>query len=177
MKKKFILPLITIMIILALTACGTSNQPSSNNNSPASSNNSSDNKDTVKDSYAVGEKAKYKDLEMTVVKVDKSNGSEYDKPTDGKEFVIATVKIKNNGDKNLSYNPFYFKMKNSSGQIEDGTFSTVNQNTALQSGELAKGGEVEGTVIFQEKVGDNGLILQYQDNMFAEGVKLQFKIS
>ncbi len=33
-------------------------------------------------------------IEMTVLNIDKSNGSEYDIPKDGKEFVIVRVKIK-----------------------------------------------------------------------------------
>lgn len=176
MKKIIVLPILLIMI-LTLGACGTSTQSSSGNNGGTTSNNSNSNKDKLKDSYAVGETAKYKDVEMTVTKVNKSNGTEYDKPKDGMEFVIVTVKIKNNSSKNLAYNPFYFKMKNSKGQIEDGTFSMVNQDTALKSGELAQGGEVEGTVIFEEPVGDNALMLQYQDNVFIDNAKLQFKIS
>lgn len=134
-------------------------------------------KDELKDFYNVGETANYKGIQMTVMKVDKSNGSEYDKPKEGKEFVIATVKIKNGAKDRISYNPFYFKIQNSKGQIEDGTFSTVDQDTALKSGELAPGGEVEGTVIFEEPIDDKGMLLQYQDNIFSDKIKIQFKIS
>ncbi|MEY8000461.1 DUF4352 domain-containing protein [Clostridium sp. Mt-5] len=134
-------------------------------------------KDELKDFYNVGETANYKGIQMTVTKVDKSNGSEYDKPKEGKEFVIATVKIKNGSKDKISYNPFYFKIQNSKGQIEDGTLSTVDQDTALKSGELAPGGEVEGTVIFEEPIGDKGMLLQYQDNIFSDKIKIQFKIS
>lgn len=185
MKHKILTGIIIIIIIGIIGAVNSSGNtsPSSSSSQPSGSNNptqstpTNNNATKLKDSYAVGETAKYKDVEMTVIKVDKSNGTEYDKPKDGKEFVIVTVKIKNNSSKNLAYNPFYFKMKNSKGQIEDGTFSTVNKDTALNSGDLASGGEVEGTVIFEEPVGDNGLILQYQDNVFMDNAKLQFKIS
>ncbi|WP_370659637.1 hypothetical protein [Clostridium tyrobutyricum] len=50
-------------------------------------------------------------------------------------------------------------MQNSKGQIEDETFSNVNEDTALKSGELAPGGEVEGTVVFEEIVGDKRMLL------------------
>lgn len=134
-------------------------------------------KDELKDSYAIGETAKFKGMEMTATKVDISNGSDFDKPKEGKEFVIVAVKIKNGAKDKLAYNPFYFKMQNSKGQVEDGTFSTVNKDTALHSGELVPGGEVEGTVIFEEPAGDKGLLLQYQDNIFSDKVKIQFKIN
>lgn len=128
--------------------------------------------DELKSSYAIVETAKYKGIEMTVLNIDKSNGSEYDIPKDGKEFVIVRVKMKNNAKVKLVYNPFYFKIRNSRVQIEDETFSNVNEDTALKSWELAPGGEVEGTVVFEETVGDKGMLLQYQDNIFSDKVKI-----
>jgi hypothetical protein len=73
--------------------------------------------DELKSSYAIVETAKYKGIEMTVLNIDKSNGSEYDIPKDGKEFVIVRVKIKNDVKEKLAYNLFYFKMQNSKGQL------------------------------------------------------------
>lgn len=159
------------------TTSSKSAQTSTSTKASATTKSTSDDKDKLKDSYAVGEVVKYKGIEMTVTKIEKSQGTDYDKPKDGKEFVVVTVSIKNNSSDKLSYNPFYFKMQNSSGQIEDGTFSTVNQDTALKSGDLAAGGNVTGTVIFEEPVNDKGLLLQYQDNIFSKDVKIQFKIS
>lgn len=155
----------------------TSSKSAQSSTSSSTTKSASDDKDKLKDSYAVGEVVKYKGIEMSVTKIEKSQGTDYDKPKDGKEFVIATVNIKNNSNDKLSYNPLYFKMQNSSGQIEDGTFSTVNQDTALKSGDLATGGNVTGTLIFEEPVNDKGLLLQYQDNVFSKDVKIQFKIS
>lgn len=127
--------------------------------------------------YNINQAAMIKGVEMTVTKVEKSNGSQYNRPKSGKEFVIVSVKIKNTSVENLSYNPFYFKMQNSKGQLEDETFSTVNTDTALQSGELIKDGEVEGTIVYEELINDSGLILQYQDSLFNDGAKIKFKIN
>ncbi|QXE20015.1 DUF4352 domain-containing protein [Clostridium sp. 001] len=180
--------IVSVVIVIIVLGCIGSALGGGNNDKSTATNQSTKSsqtetkkaepkKDELKDSYAIGETAKYKGVEMTVTKVDKSNGSEYDKPKDGKEFIIARVKIKNNAKEKLSYNPLYFKMQNSKGQIEDETFSTVNEDTALKSGELAPGGEVEGSVIFEEPVEDKGMLLQYQDNIFSDKVKIQFKIS
>lgn len=179
MKHKIITGILVLIILgiigTAIGGKGSSSSSSTSASSTATSTQS--NKDKLKDSYGINETAKYKDVEMTVTKVEVSNGSEFDKPKDGKEFVIATVKIQNNSDNKLSYNPFYFKVQNSQGQVEDGTFSTVNQDTALKSGELVKGGQVEGSVNFEEPIGDKGLLLQYQDNVFLDNAKLQFKLN
>jgi len=127
--------------------------------------------------YTVSEAASIAGCNMVVNGVTKSNGTEYDTPQSGNEYVIVNVTISNSGKENLAYNPFYFKMQNSKGQITDTAFASVNQDTALNSGELAPGGSVTGTVVFEQPVNDAGLILQYQDNVFADGTKLQFKCS
>nr|WP_243462948.1 DUF4352 domain-containing protein [Mesobacillus boroniphilus] len=92
---------------------------------------------------------------MTVTKVEKSAGSEFDQPKDGHEYVVVTVEIENAGDENISYNPFDFKMANSQGQIVDQAFTTIDTSTALQSGELAPGGKVSGTIAFEQPAGDS----------------------
>jgi len=173
-----------ILIVIIIIAANSGNKsPSTNvaNNTSTSQTNqttstqtSSQQKDTT---YDINQTAKVKGVEMTITNVKKSNGSEYDKPKSGKEFVIINVKIKNTNADKLSYNPFYFKMQNSKGQLEDETFSTVNTDTALQSGDLLKNGEVEGTIVFEEPTDDTGLILQYQDNIFFDNAKISFKIN
>lgn len=105
---------------------------------------------------------------LTVTKVEKSAGGDFDKPKDGHEYVIVTVEINNAGDENISYNPFDFKMSNSQGQIVDQAFTTVDTNTALQSGELAPGGKVSGTIAFEQPAGDTNLQLQYTPSFWSD---------
>lgn len=125
------------------------------------------NVEEVKDTYAVNEAVKLDDAVVTVTKVEKSNGSDYNKPKDGMEFVIVTVSIKNNGKNELSYNPYDYKMQNSKGQITDQTFTTVNTSTQLNSGKLAENGEITGTIAFEQPKGDTALVLKYKGNMFS----------
>lgn len=121
-----------------------------------------------KDVFAVGEAVQLGKNVLTVTKVEKSNGTEFDTPQQGKEYVIVTVQIQNAGDQNISYNPFDFKMANSQGQIQDMGFTTVDTDTHLQSGELAPGGSVSGTIAFEEPVGDTGLQLQYTPSFWSD---------
>lgn len=182
---------ILIIIIIAIANSGNKSTPTSvdkptantvsqaqstqeSSEVPTQTPTSTPQKDTT---YDINQTAMIKGVEMTVTKVEKSNGSQYNRPKSGKEFVIVSVKIKNTSVENLSYNPFYFKMQNSKGQLEDETFSTVNTDTALQSGELIKDGEVEGTIVYEELINDSGLILQYQDSLFNDGAKIKFKIN
>lgn len=171
--KKWWFWLIIIILVIAIVGSGSSNNNSSTQTSTSSSSTSTDNSSKV---YSVGEEATLGNGSVTVTKVEKSNGSTYDKPKSGKEFVIVHVTIKNNGSSNLSYNPFYFKVQNSQGQQEDITFTTVDQDTSLQSGELISGGSVSGTVVFEEPVNDSNLTLIYQDSIWSSKsiqIKLQ----
>lgn len=117
--------------------------------------------------YNKGEIAVLGDSAITVTKVEKSQGNSWDKPASGKEFVIVTVAIENKGQKNLSYNPYDFKMQNSQGQQESMTFTTIDQDTQLNSGELIPGGKVTGTITFEQPKGDTNLALIYNNNVWS----------
>lgn len=158
--KKWWFWLIIVVVIIAFvggTQGGNTNQTSTSSTSA----------EQEKTEYNQGEEAILGDGAITVTQVERSQGEQFDKPAEGKEFVIVHIKIENKGDSNLSYNPFYFKMQNSQGQQEDITFTTVDQDTALNSGELIPGGQVEGTLTFEEPTGDTDLVLIYNDNVWS----------
>ncbi len=167
--KKWWFWLIIVIIIIAIVG-GTQG----GNTSPTSTSTTS--AEQQKTEYNQGEEAILGDGAITVTKVERSQGGQFDKPASGKEYVIVHVKITNKGKDNLSYNPFYFKMQNSQGQQESTTFTTIDQDTALNSGELIPGGTVEGTLVFEETIGDTGLVLIYNDNVWSSQelkIKLQ----
>ncbi|WP_205693971.1 DUF4352 domain-containing protein [Clostridium prolinivorans] len=174
MKHKIItgiLVLVVIGIIGSLGSNGGGNSSATNDTSKPATSSSAKQADTKKEEpkefYAVNEDVKLNDAVVKVTKVEKSNGSDYDKPKDGMEFIIVTVSIKNDGKNEISYNPFDFKMQNSKGQITDQAFTTVNTSTQLNSGNLAAGGEVTGTIAFEQPKNDSALVLKYKGNMFS----------
>lgn len=132
--------------------------------------------ETIKTEFGINEPATYKNTKLTVTNVEKSAGGDFDKPKDGMEYVIVTVEYENIGDDRISYNPFDFEMKNSQGQINESTFSTINSDTALSSGDLASGGKVSGTIAFQEPVGDTELVLTYTGSILSNNEKITFKL-
>lgn len=176
-KKKSILKkwwvwLIAAVIIVGVIGSGESDNDNStvetnNTNSSSTSVTNSNSKEEVKEVYSVGEEVKLNDNILIVNSVEKSSGSEWDKPKEGNEFVIVNVTIKNGGKSEISYNPFDFSMQNSKGQITDQALTTINTDTALSSGQLASGGEISGTVVFEQPVDDAELILKYKSNMFS----------
>lgn len=118
--------------------------------------------------YKLGEEISLDEYAVTVTKVEKSLGDEWDKPKDGYEYVIVYMKFKNTSNEIISYwASQHFKMQNSKGQIESARFISKNKDTRLDFGELAPDGEIEGSIAFEQPKNDADLTLIIKSNMFS----------
>jgi len=88
---------------------------------------------------------------------------------------MVTVLIKNSGTKEITYNPFDFKMQNSKGQITDEAFTSIDSDTQLPSASLASKGEIIGTIVFEQPINDSALVLKYSGSPLRKGI--QFKLN
>lgn len=166
--KKWWVWLIAVIVVIGIAGGGDSSSNGTALNTTTSNEEKNNKKsEEVKEFYSVGEEVKLGNNVLIVNSVEKSNGSEWDKPKDGNEFVIVDVTIKNGGSSEISYNPYDFEMQNSKGQITDQAITTINIETSLSSGNLAAGGEVSGTIAFEQPAGDEALVLKYKANMFS----------
>lgn len=120
-----------------------------------------------KEEFKTNEKIEFEGRVFEVTDIEYSNGSDFDKPKDGMEYVIVSVLIENNSDKELSYNPYDFKMQNSQGQIESKAFTIIDRDTSLSSGKLAPGGNVSGTVVWEQPKDDDGLKLIFEPSFWS----------
>ncbi len=150
MLRKIVSILCVGMLIMGMSGC--------------SSDSSNDEESSQKTEYTQDETVTYEDVNYTVTNVKKSAGTEYDTPKDGYEYVVITIKIENNSDEKISYNEYDWKMENSNGQELDCTYSIDDSDTALDSGDLKSGGNVEGSIVFEEPKDDDGLQLNYYSN-------------
>lgn len=152
--KKFLTIIVGSIALFNLTGC-----------SSTTTNNETENSKT---SFNINEPAVFEDVHYTVTNVEYSNGDEWDKPAEGKEYVIVTLKIENKSDSKISYNTFDWTMVNSQGQEDSETFSTIDSDTNLSSGELIAGGTKTGTLVFEQSKDETSLKLLYYSNMFNE---------
>lgn len=171
MKK--LLLILFLFVAMFLVACTETSEPTvveteDKPENEATEETSSEANEEVKTEFNLGETIELDGAVLTVTNVEKSQGSEFDSPKEGNEYVIVHVKIENSGDENLAYNPFDFTLKNSNGQITDTAFALVSQETDITSGELAAGGTVEGTIPFEAPVGDTALQLIYTPNWWFD---------
>jgi hypothetical protein len=118
--------------------------------------------------FKIGDTVQLGDNVLTVTKVDKSAGDEFDKPKQGNEYVIVHVRIENKGKEKIDYNPFDFKLQNSNGQLVDAAITSIGGNTALEAGQLTPGGKVEGSITFEAPKGDTKLQLQYTPSFWSD---------
>lgn len=158
--KKLLCCMTAIMLAFTLTGCSSDNEEEKEQ----------------KTEFAVNEVATFDDVNFIITNVEKHQGkTEFVKPADGKEYVTVTIKIENKSDEKIDYNPLYWKMVNASGQEESQCYAGSIDNE-LHSGNLDKGGVIEGTITFEEPVGDTGLKLNYYDNLFDKEATCSFII-
>ncbi len=52
----------------------------------------------------------------------------------------------------------------------------IDTDTALESGDLAPKGKVEGSISFETKKGDANLVLQYYSSFFNDDAAIEIKL-
>lgn len=169
----FWVAVIVLLIGVGSVAGGGNSNPTSGGNT----NSSADKKAEEKTELAVNEKATFDDKSITVTEVQRNydTGNQFSQPESGKEFVIVTVAITNDGDGTLDYNTLNFKLQDSNGVQQNEAFSALSEGK-LNSGSLAAGGKVTGKLAYEVPKDDAGLKLLYQDFSFFDNKAITFKL-
>lgn len=167
---------IVIIVVIGAVAGGGSDEATSNEQDVKKETKTQEKQEEKKE-FTQNETVTFKNIDFTVTNVEKTTGSEYDTAKEGYEYVIVSIKIENKSEEKISYNPYDWKMENSNGQEEEITFTTIDSDTALSSGNLNAGGIVEGTLAFEQPQGDGGLKLNYYNNsVFDEEASFKIKL-
>lgn len=125
--------------------------------------------DSFQKEYNQSDVVTYKDVAYSITNVEKTKGeNQFFQAKEGYEYVKVTIKIENNGDKKISYNPLDFQMVNGDGAEASIYSITAEDDIMLQSGELDSGGTIEGVIIWEQKQGDTGLKVRYYNNVLID---------
>ncbi|MDE6957507.1 MAG: DUF4352 domain-containing protein [Lachnospiraceae bacterium] len=165
---KWIVVVIIVMFVIGVAMGGGNEEPTAKSKKNETAKNE-------KAEFSQNETVSFKGVDFAVTNVKKTSGSDFDTAKEGYEYVIVSVKIENKSEEKISYNPFDWQMENSNGQEESTTFTTIDSDTALSSGDLNAGGVVEGTLAFEQPQGDAGLKLNYYANAIFDN-EASFKI-
>lgn len=169
MKKSVVTFSLAALILFSFSGCTGLSGTGFNNGTSSSEASAKE--------YAINDTIQFDNHELTVTKVEKSDGDETSKPQDGMEFVTVTVKIKNNNETEYYYNPLQFRMFNSKGETKDVKLSNNAAADELKPGNLETGAEIESKITFEEPKDDGGLVLYYTDSFFNKDPKFKIKCS
>lgn len=169
-----------VIIVIVLIGVGGAMGGSKDNtatNTGTNNSGSQNSKAEEKTEFKVGETATFDDKSITVTNVQRNydTGNQFAQPESGKEFVIVTVDIANNGDSTLDYNTYAFKMQDSNGVQQNEAITALTEGK-LNSGSLAKGGKVTGKLAYEVPSGDAGLKLLYQNFSFFDNKAITFNL-
>lgn len=161
----------------AIDAASESISPSVTASSASSSSTSSSDDASASDSSAAGSEASSESQEVDYTNLSMGDSIEL---TDGTIVAVTsvqtglvnyddsplsqvTVTYQNNGDKEVSFNPYDWKAQDAQGALYSQTFYMDGENE-LSSGDLAPGGSVSGNIYFDGDVTK----ISYCSNMFND---------
>ena len=179
---KWIIIGIVVVIFLAVAFGGGDDKPKKVENKTATTQQgeSDDNKEVdtqeEKDIFTVGETAELNDVQVTLLKYSESDGSEFNKPTDGNVFLMAEFEIVNNSDSEMNVSSMLsfeayaddYALNYSLGAI------TENNNTQLD-GTIAAGKKMKGYIGYEVPKDWSTVEIHFTDDVWSNN-KFKFEI-
>lgn len=93
----------TVVCMLTLALCACSTEPTLVSSAPSVSATVSETTVPAEDTiFTVGDTVALNDITVTLISVTESTGSKYNKPADGKVFVLCELEITNNSSEELT---------------------------------------------------------------------------
>jgi len=165
---KIPLGLIILIVVASAVSSGKKDEPklASDNQSQTSTSTTPEPKKDFKTGDLVDFQGKQ--FKVTNVKRNATSSNSFSKPKTGNEYVVVSVEITNNSDKELPYNAFYFKLQDSTGDQKSTAFAVGVTDNDLSSGTLAQKGVKKADLVFEVPKRDEGLKLIYDDSFWSK---------
>lgn len=113
---------------------------------------------------SIGQSVTVGNLRVTLVSVRHMPADHFALPRPGSEFLAVHLRLTNVGYGSQEYNSFDFSILDTNGQTHSEVFVVpLSQpiKSRLLSGMLARGGVVEGAIVFQVPLHDHGAVLSW----------------
>lgn len=145
-----------------------------------SSDNTSEEKTTnqeVKDTFAVGETAEMNDVQVTLTSYKQSKGSEFNKPSDGNEFVLIEFEIVNNSDSEIAISSIAsFEAYADDYALNYSLESLLEKGEQNQlDGTVASGKKMKGVIGYEVPIDWKNIEVHFVDNVWSNN-KWKFEI-
>ena len=197
-KAKWIVLAVVLVIIIGAVAGGGSDKPkkvadtgsdttkSETKEAASEKDDTSDQADSEetetqteeKDTFGIGEVAEINDIQVTMVNYTESEGSEYNKPSDGNEFVLVEFEIANNSDSEMTVS----SMASFEAYADDYALNyslnaaVDNQDSDQLDGTIAAGKKMNGVIGYEVPKDWKNLEIHFTDNVWSSN-KFKFEIT
>jgi hypothetical protein len=120
----------------------------------------------AKKDFSKGETANFGDFDVTVKSVtrDYTSTDAYTQPSDGNEFVVVNISVKNTTDSTQSFTRYDLKLID--GSVANDASFVAEVSPSFTGGSIVAGGTAEGNIVFEAKQGATGLKLQYETTVY-----------
>lgn len=165
-----------LVVIVAFIAIGSIGGSSDKATKVASDNSSATktSETSKEETFNIGDTADLKGYQITVNNVEFSNGNEYQKPAEGKQYVIINITIKNNTGDKAAFNPLDYSI-NEDGVSNTAGFGYLDGVETLNSGDLDNGATITGNLIGEANPNAK-LKLRYEGNYFLKDKQIDFNL-
>lgn len=131
-----------------------------------------------KSSFGIGETAELNDIQVTMLDYYESQGSEYNKPTEGYEFVMAEFEIVNNSDKELHVSSVMSFEGYADDYALNYSFSAALAKDGANQldGTVAPGKKMNGVIGYEVPTDWKNIEIHFTDNVWSSS-KFKFEIN
>ena len=174
--KKAVLGMFSAIMLFSLVAC-TSNNAETNAEKSATDETAAKTEQESKSSFGVGEMAEHKDVQATVVGYTQSEGSEFNKPTEGKVFVLVEFEIVNNSSEEVTVSSLMnFVAYCDDTSINSSLTGIMEAGDKQQlDGAIAAGKKMNGVIAYEVPTDSQQLEIHFQPDLL-DNTKLVFII-
>lgn len=175
--KWIIIAIVAICIIGAAASGGNDNKPSKvgdvKNNAEENNDLNNEEQPNVDNEskeamFRKGEIAELNNVQVTLTDYKESAGSEYNKPTDGKIFLLAEFEIANNADKELAISSMLsFEAYADDYKLDYSLGAMIDKEGSQLDGSIAAGKKMKGWIGWEVPADYQNVEIHFTDNVWS----------
>lgn len=169
MWKRIIGIVLVVMIFSSMAACSSGNSEPKKVDKSEKTETKEEKKEPEKTVFGIGETAELDDVQVTMMGYEENAGSEYNKPADGKEFVLIEFEIANNSDDEMKVSSMMSFDAYADDYALDYSLSALieKQDANQLDGTIAAGKKMNGVIGYEVPVDWKNLEIHFTNDVWS----------
>jgi hypothetical protein len=122
--------------------------------------------------YKINEPVELNGNTIQVTKIEKYQGTQFEKPKTGNEFIIITIQLTNKSDKSFYFNSFDFSLHTDKNETIYQSLRSFDNGTSFEYGAVNINSAITGTIVFETAINESKLILEYRPTFSDEIINI-----